>query len=76
VEAWEYLDGLIELRAHGVALPCVPYDRLSEIDQGAVIERKWLSHALQLAQALQAQRDNRRVRLAFAHESLRGGAQT
>jgi hypothetical protein len=41
-----------------VALPCVPYDKLAEIDQGAVIEHKRLGHALQVAQA---QRDNRRV---------------
>jgi hypothetical protein len=44
-----------------VALPCTPYDRLSEIDQGAVIEHKRLGHALQVAQALQAQRDDRRA---------------
>ncbi|MGF6855507.1 hypothetical protein OKW29_004394 [Paraburkholderia sp. CI3] len=33
IEVWEYLDGRIELRADGVALPYVPYDRLWEIDQ-------------------------------------------
>ena len=43
------------------ALPCTPYDRLSEVDQGAVIEHKRLGHALQVAQALQAQRDDRRA---------------
>lgn len=61
IEVWEYPDGRIEIRANGVSLPYVPYDRLSEIDQGAVIEHKRLSHALQVAQALQAQRDNRRA---------------
>jgi hypothetical protein len=61
IEVWEYPDGRIELRAEGVALPAVPYDRLSEIDQGAVIEHKRLGHALQVAQAIQAQRDNRRA---------------
>jgi hypothetical protein len=44
-----------------VALRYVPYDKLSEIDQGAVIEHKRLGHALRVAQPLQAQRDNRRV---------------
>jgi transposase len=61
IEVWEYPDGRIELRADGVALPYVPYDRLAQIDQGAVIEHKRLGHALQVAQALQAQRDDRRA---------------
>ena len=61
IDVWEYPDGRIEVRANGTALPCVPYDRLSEIDQGAVIEHKRLGHALQVAQALQAQRDDRRA---------------
>src|SRR5260370_11352316 len=51
----------MEIRANGVALRYVPYDKLSEIDQGVVIEHKRLGHALRVAQALQAQRDNRRV---------------
>ena len=61
IDVWEYPDGRIEVRADGVALPCVPYDRLSEIDQGAVIEHKRLGHTLQVPQALQAQRDDRRA---------------
>jgi hypothetical protein len=61
IDVWEHPDGRIELRADGIALPCVPYDRLSAIDQGAVIEHKRLGHALQVAQALQAQRDDRRA---------------
>ena len=61
IDVWEYPDGRIEIRADGAALPCTPYDRLSEIDQGAVVEHKRLSHALQVAQAIQAQRDNRRA---------------
>ncbi|MFM0326235.1 transposase, partial [Caballeronia glebae] len=35
------------------------YDRLSEIDQGAVVENKRLGHLLQVAQLVQAERDNR-----------------
>jgi len=61
IDVWEYSDGRIELRAGGVALPCVPYDKLAEIDQGAVVEHKRLGYTLQVAQAMQAQRDNRRV---------------
>jgi transposase len=61
IDVWEYPDGRIEVRADGVALPCVPYDRLAGIDQGAVIEHKRLAHVLQVAQALQAQRDDRRI---------------
>ena len=61
IDVWEYPDGRIEIRADGAALPCTPYDRLAEVDQGAVVEHKRLGHALQVAQALQAQRDDRRA---------------
>ena len=61
LEVWEYPDGRIEIRAEGVSLPYVPYDRLAQIDQGAVIDNKRLNHALQVAQAIQAQRDDRRA---------------
>jgi transposase len=52
---------MYELRADGAALPCIPYDRLAVIGHGEVIEHKRLGHALQVAQALQAQRDDRRA---------------
>uniref|UniRef100_UPI002AB736BB ISNCY family transposase n=1 Tax=Paraburkholderia guartelaensis TaxID=2546446 RepID=UPI002AB736BB len=61
IDVWEYPDGRLEIRADGIVLPCVPYDKLADIDQGAVVEHKRLGHALQVAQAIQAQRDNRRV---------------
>jgi transposase len=61
IDVWEYPDGRMDIRANGVALRYVRYDKLSEIDQGAVIEHKRLGHTLRVAQALQAQRDNRRV---------------
>ncbi|MBN3856683.1 ISNCY family transposase [Paraburkholderia sp. Ac-20340] len=61
IEVCEYPDGRIEIRADGQALPYREYDRLTEVDQGAVIEHKRLAHALQVAQALQAQRDDRRA---------------
>jgi len=61
IDVYEYPDGRIEIRADGGALSCSPYDRLSEIDQGTVIENKRLRHALRVAQQVQAERDNRRA---------------
>jgi transposase len=61
VEVWEYPDGRIEIRAAGQILAAQSYDRLAEVDQGAIVDHKRLSHALQLAQAFQAQRDSRRI---------------
>jgi hypothetical protein len=61
IDVWEYPDGRLEIRADGVVLPCVQYNKLAQIDQGAVVEHKRLGHALQVAQAIQAQRDNRRI---------------
>lgn len=61
LEVWEYPDGRIEIRADGRVLPYRQYDRLAEIDQGVLVEHKRLSHVLQVAQALQAQRDDRRA---------------
>jgi hypothetical protein len=61
IDVYEYPDGRIEIRADGLALPCTPYDRLSEIDQGAVVDHKRLGHVLQVAQLVQADRDNRRA---------------
>jgi transposase len=61
IEVWEYPDGRVELRAAGCVLPYREYDRLTEVDQGAIVEHKRLSHALELAQMMQAQRDDRRI---------------
>jgi hypothetical protein len=61
IEVWEYPDGRIEIRAGARVLACRQYDRLAEVDQGAIVEHKRLSHALELAQMMQAQRDNRRA---------------
>lgn len=62
IDVYEYPDGHIELRADGAALPYTTYDRLSEIDQGAIVENKRLGHVLQIAAQVQEQRDNRRSR--------------
>ncbi|RKP53307.1 ISNCY family transposase [Pararobbsia silviterrae] len=61
IDVVEYPDGRIEIWADGVSLPYVPYDRLAELDPGAVVDHKRLGQALQVAQAMQAQRDDRRA---------------
>ena len=61
LDVYEYPDGRIEIRVDGSALSYRCYDRLSEIDQGAVVEHKRLGHVLQVAQQVQQERDNRRA---------------
>ncbi|WP_261524226.1 hypothetical protein [Burkholderia multivorans] len=58
---WEYPHGRIEIRAAGQILAAQSYDRVAEIDQGAIVDHKRLSHVLQVAQAFQAQHDGRRI---------------
>ncbi|VVD61982.1 hypothetical protein PMO31116_00150 [Pandoraea morbifera] len=60
IEVYQYPDGTIELRANGAALPYTIYDRLSQVDQGAIVDNKRLGYVLQLAQCVQEKRDNRR----------------
>jgi hypothetical protein len=59
LDVYQFPDGRIEIRAAGTSLPYCEYDKLVEIDQGQVVENKRLGHVLQVAQKLQAQRDNR-----------------
>jgi hypothetical protein len=61
VEVFQFPDGRIDIRAGGVSLPYSIYDKLGQIDQGAVVSSKRLGHVLQTAQLVQAQRDNRSV---------------
>lgn len=58
IDVYEYPDGRIEPRADGAALPCTAYHRLSEINNGAIVENKRLRHVLQIAQLVQGHRDN------------------
>jgi hypothetical protein len=60
VMVWEYPDGRIEVHGAKNVLPYSRYDKLPQIDQGAIVENKQLGQALRLAQILQAQRDDRR----------------
>lgn len=48
------------IHRYSVALPYTTYDRLSEVDQGAIVDNKRLGHVLAIAAELQAQRDDRR----------------
>jgi transposase-like protein len=60
IDVYDYPDGRIELRADGTALPYTTYDRLPEVNQGAIVENKRLGHVLQIVQQVQSERDNRR----------------
>jgi len=60
IDVYHYPDGRIEPRANGTALPYTIYDKLSEVDQGAIVDNKRLGHVLQLAQYVQEKRDNTR----------------
>ena len=60
IDVYHYPDGRIEPRANGAALPFTIFDRLSEIDQGAVVDNKRLGHVLGLAKLVQEKRDDRR----------------
>lgn len=66
IDIYEYPDGRIELWNGTTSLPYTTYDRLSEVDQGAIVENKRLGHVLQVAQLVQEQRDSRRGRSAPA----------
>jgi transposase len=61
LDVYEYPDGRIEIRANGAALAYRQYDRLSDMDQGAVVDNKRLGHVLEVAQQVQLERDNRRI---------------
>jgi hypothetical protein len=51
IDVYEYPDGRIELRATPTtALPYATYDRLPEVNQGAIVENKRLSRAARRAQ--------------------------
>jgi hypothetical protein len=70
IDVFDYPDGRIEIRADGITLPYVRYDRLPQVDQGAIVETKRLGHALQIANVVQQQRDDRRGHSAPAHTNL------
>ena len=50
IDVVQFPDGRVEIRAGGQSIPYSTYDRVGVIDQGAVVNHKRLSHALQAAQ--------------------------
>ena len=69
LDVFQYPDGRIEIRVAGTSLPYSTYDKLGEIDQGAIVDNKRLGNVLRLAQTVQAQRDNRHEAPSTAHRS-------
>jgi transposase len=61
IDVLQFPNGKIEIRVGGQSLPYSTYDRVGVVDQGAVVNHKRLSHVLQAAQLVQAQRDDRVV---------------
>lgn len=47
IDVRDYPGGRTEICADGTALPYVRYDRLPQVDQGAIVENKRLGHALE-----------------------------
>ena len=74
-EFYEYPDARLELRAGGRALPYVLYDRLSNVDQGAIVDNKRLGRTLQIAHMVQEHRDNTRGQSLPSKRHLTGKAQ-
>lgn len=60
IDVWQYPDGNIELQANGTSLPFITYDRLGELDQGAIVDNKRLGRALEMIKLVQDKRDNNR----------------
>ena len=60
IEVWHYPDGRKEIRLNGGVLPYSIYDRLSEVDQGAIVDNKRLGRTLELVKMVQDKRDNTR----------------
>ncbi len=69
IEVRHYPDGRKELRLNGAALPYSTYDRLSEIDQGAIVDNKRLGRTLEFIKLVQDKRDNNRSQAIPAGDS-------
>jgi hypothetical protein len=70
IDVLQFPDGKIEIRVGGQSLPYSTYDRIGVVDQGAIVNHKRLSHVVQAAQLIQAQRDDRVVSMpSTAHRS-------
>jgi hypothetical protein len=61
IDVFEFPNGAIEIQSHGRPLMHTRYDRLANVDQGAIVENKRLGHVLRIAQTMQEKRDNRPI---------------
>lgn len=59
IEVFQFADGHIELRVAGKSIPYSVYDKLGEVDAGAIVENKRIGHVLQIAQIVQSKRESR-----------------
>jgi hypothetical protein len=55
VTVYDFPDGRIEVRHQGLALPYPTFDRITRVDQGAIVENKRLSEALEMCRQMQAE---------------------
>ncbi|ACT06965.1 Integrase catalytic region [Dickeya chrysanthemi Ech1591] len=70
LDVYHYPNGEIELHFVGIKLPYSTYDRLSEIDQGAIVDNKRLGRTLEFIQLVQGKRDNTRSQSVPAGDGL------
>lgn len=61
IDVFYFPDGKVEIRAKGQALPYKVYDRLTEVDRGAIVDNKRLGKVLEVARLVQEKRDNTRA---------------
>jgi hypothetical protein len=54
VSVYDFPDGRIEIRHKGLALPYRTFNRITRVDQGAIVENMRLSEALEICRAKQA----------------------
>ncbi len=64
-----------KLWLNGIALPYSTYDRLSEIDRGAIVDNKRLGRTLEFIKLVQGKRDNKRLQALLPEMTPRGGAE-
>lgn len=55
VEVYDFPDGRVEIRHRGLPLPYRTFDKMRRVDQGAIVENKRLTEALELCRKLQAE---------------------
>jgi hypothetical protein len=60
IETYQFPDGHVELRVNDgtTSLPYSIYDKLTQVNQGEIVDNKRLGHALDIAKKLQGEPDN------------------